>query len=76
MTKKAALPQSRRHIMAYDEDWEFLMQYFEQNPQERPSPGIAVREMIHRRVMALREEINARLSASQLNSAEAKGATS
>lgn len=65
MTKKALLPQSRRHIMAYDEDWEFLMQYFEQDPQGRPSPGIAVRELIHKRVMAMREQINAKLSAAR-----------
>lgn len=62
MSKKSTLPQSRRHVMMYDEDWEFLTRYWEQDPQARPSPGVAVRELVHRRVMAMKEEINARLS--------------
>lgn len=62
MSKKSPHPQSRRHVMIYDEDWEFLTQYWEQDPQARPSPGVAVRELVHKRVLALKEEINARLS--------------
>lgn len=63
MSKKSILPQRRRHVMMYDEDWDFLLSYYEQDPQGRPSPGVAVKEVIHKRVMAMREQINARLSA-------------
>lgn len=65
MSKKSILPQSRRHVMMYDEDWDFLMSYYEQEPQGRPSPGIAVKEIVHKRVMAMKEQINAAISTSQ-----------
>lgn len=66
MSKKSLLPQHRRHVMMYDEDWDFLMAYYEQDPQGRPSPGVAVRELVHKRVMFMKEQINAKLSAAPI----------
>lgn len=55
------LPQSRHHIMVYDEDWEFIEQRFCQDSGK--TPGVLIRDMLHRRVLELRERENQALSA-------------
>ena len=63
MSKKAILPQHRRHIMIYDEDWEFLEQNYGPSSASRLGAGIAVREWLHKRVLELRAKQNERLDA-------------
>lgn len=43
MSRKALLPQSRRHLWIYDEDWAFLRKNFDNNG----GVGPIVRQIIH-----------------------------
>lgn len=54
MSKKSLLPQKPRHILVYDEDWEFLDQHY--GPGSAKPLGIsrAIREIIHQRVLGLK----------------------
>lgn len=63
MSKKSTLPQSRHHVMVYDEDWTFLLEYCRDRAEENLGPGTVVRELIHRRVMAVRESVNKAIDA-------------
>jgi len=49
MTRKSPLPQARRHILVYDEDWEFLASLYGPGGLQ-PSMGIspAIRAIIHK----------------------------
>lgn len=58
MSRRAILPQHRRHIHVYDDDWDFLETHF---ANSGVSPGVAVREMIHKWVVDLRRRVNERL---------------
>ena len=58
MSKKSTIPQERHHLMIYQEDWEFLESYCRDRAGENLSPGVVIREMVHKRIMALREKIN------------------
>lgn len=51
MSKKAERPQSRHHIMIWDEDWEYLSRRFGRGG-EHESLGIsgAIRHLIHAKV--------------------------
>lgn len=73
MSKKSILPQSRHHVMVYDEDWEFLLTYCRDRAEENLGPGTVVRELIHRRVMGLREKMNQAVDA--IGGAAAEGAS-
>lgn len=62
MSKKALLPQTRRHILVYDEDWEYLLKNF--------GPGShgfglgvsgAIRQIVHQRVQGLKARENGEL---------------
>ena len=55
MSKKSKLPQSRRHILVYDEDWEYLMRHYGPG-SVRSDVGVsrAIREVLHQRVQGLR----------------------
>lgn len=64
MSKRSVLPQSRRHLLLYDEDWEFIEQRF--CADNGNTPGVLIREMLHRRVMELREKENQAVSAVSL----------
>ena len=55
MSKKAVYPQSRRHILVYDEDWEYLDRRYGKNTTSRIGMGAMIRNMIHLHVKALRE---------------------
>lgn len=55
MSRKAIYPQSRRHILIYDEDWEYLSRRYGQNSISRVGIGAMIRNMIHLHVKALRE---------------------
>lgn len=47
--RKGKLPQTRRHILVYDEDWAFLHQWFGKN-SPISSVSEAVRAIIHDKV--------------------------
>jgi hypothetical protein len=53
MTRRVRLPQSRRHIWLYDEDWRFLQEWCRAR-DDLIGPGPAAREIIHGRVEYLR----------------------
>ncbi len=57
MPKLSNLPSSRRHIMVYDEDWAFLSEHFAKGTEANMGEGVAVRELIHKRVIAMRQAI-------------------
>lgn len=56
MSKKSLLPQSRRHIHVFDEDWEWLTMHYGDAAPPRYRIGIsaAIRALIHQKVLALR----------------------
>lgn len=62
MVKKSRLPQSRHHILIYDEDWNWLNQNY--GPGSFGSAvGIsgAIRELVHQRVIAMKAKANGEL---------------
>lgn len=63
MSKQLALAASRHHVVIYDEDWQFLNENFGIGTAANLGPGVAAREIIHKRVMQLRERQNTALSA-------------
>ena len=54
MSKKARLPQSRRHIFVYDEDWDFIERWYGISSPHPIGVGRALREIIHQRVEFLK----------------------
>lgn len=54
MSKKTPLPQTRRHIFVFDEDWEYVRDRF----GEEMGQSNAIRMMIHRYVTNLRAQEN------------------
>lgn len=65
MSKKALLPQSRRHILVYDEDWSYLQQLFGMDTDARLGVSGAIRQIIHAKCRQLRERELARRDARQ-----------
>ena len=59
MSRKARLPQSPRHVLIYNEDWEYLETRF--GPQGIKPVGVSnvVRALIHQKVTTWREAENA-----------------
>lgn len=55
MTKRSELPQRRRHVIVFDEDWEFLLRHYGADTDARLGAGAAVRQIVHARVKQLRE---------------------
>ena len=63
MSRRSELPQTPRHVLVFDEDWEFLLRFFDRGAGATITPGQAIRQLIHKHVKALRErEIAARNS--------------
>lgn len=54
MSKKSLLPQSPRHILVYDEDWQYLLD--EYGPYSASKLGVspAIRSIVHYYVKRLR----------------------
>lgn len=63
MSKKTELPQTRRHVMIFDEDWDFLEKAYGLTSLNKIGVSTAIRKIIHAKVSLLRERINVRLSA-------------
>lgn len=58
MSRKTAIPQRPHHVPVYNEDWEFLETYCSAKADTKLSPGVVIREMVHKRIMGLREQMN------------------
>jgi hypothetical protein len=58
MTKKSTLPQSRRHILVFDEDWEFLEQEFGKQSAHPIGVSEVIRMIVHARVTGLKMKAN------------------
>ena len=58
MSKKAELPQTRRHVLVFDEDWNFLLETYGAQGQKPIGVGAAIRRIVHAKVLALRDRQN------------------
>jgi hypothetical protein len=62
MTKKALLPQSRHHVMIYDEDWKWLERHYGPGSQhEKVGISGAVKTLVHRFVTRSKDQALQRL---------------
>lgn len=57
MSKRKRLPASPRHILIYDEDWEFLSKHFGRHTSRPLGAGPVICEIIHSRVNALKQKL-------------------
>lgn len=58
MSKKSRLPQTDRHILIYDEDWEYLETRFGPFGIKPVGVSAVIRALIHHRVLSWREAEN------------------
>lgn len=61
MSRKTSLPQSRRHIPVFDEDWEYLTMVFGGESDSKVGVGPAIRTMVHATVGNLRARAQAQI---------------
>ena len=54
MSKRAVLPQSRRHILIYDEDWDYLDAAYGPGSQSKYGTSAAIRTFLHAKVLQLK----------------------
>jgi len=59
LSKRSPLPQQRRHVGIFDEDWDFLMQEFGPDSSARIGAGTAIRTIVHHHVIAMKARANA-----------------
>lgn len=60
MSKRNSLPQSRRHIFVYDEDWDFLVENYGPGAEKAMGVSTAIRTIIHAKVLGLKALANQR----------------
>ena len=58
MPRKSIRPQTRHHIMVFDDDWDFLLRAFGPSSVRPIGPGIAARGIIHEFVKKARARIS------------------
>ena len=58
MSRKVSLPQSRRHVQIFDEDWDFLMQEFGPGAKNNIGVGVAIRTIVHAKVSDMKAKAN------------------
>ena len=54
MTRATTNPSSRRHILVYDEDWEWLEAQYHLQDSSGMTPGVLIRELIHKHVKTIK----------------------
>lgn len=55
MSKRSEKPQTPRHILVYDEDWEYLKAAYDRNTGAKPlGTSVAIRAIIHSFVRRLK----------------------
>jgi len=70
LSKKNLLPASRRHVMMFDEDWEWLEAQYGSNSPSKIGVAEAVRIVVHNFCKKQREAVNQRLSAPDADATE------
>ena len=59
MSRKSVLPQSRHHILIYDEDWDWLEQHYGRGSAHAQVGGSgAIRAVLHQRVLGMKARAN------------------
>lgn len=58
MTRKVELPSSPRHVLIYDEDWEYLETRFGPSGFKPVGVSAVVRALIHAKITSWREVEN------------------
>jgi hypothetical protein len=58
LSKKTTLPQSRHHILVFDEDWDFLVQNYGPGSANGLGVSTVIRALIHQRVSGLKAKAN------------------
>jgi hypothetical protein len=74
MSKKVELPQTRRHILIFDEDWEYLTESYGAGGAKPIGVSAAIRKIVHAKVLGLRDRVNSAIDASR-SSSSAVGAS-
>ena len=64
MSRRSTHPQSRHHIILYDEDWKWLEESYGDGGTVM-SPGIWVKELVHRAVLRAKAQQQEALDAKQ-----------
>lgn len=59
MSKRARLPQSRHHIIIFDEDWEWLNATYGQGTESTLGVSNAIREIVHATILRIKDKANA-----------------
>jgi len=57
MSKRSVLPQARRHILVYDEDWEFLDSAYGKDSDKPIGVGVAIRQLVHASVLRIKAQM-------------------
>ena len=65
MSKRSRLPQSPRHVLVYDEDWEYLETRFGATGIKPVGVSTVLRALIHNKVLSWREAENRAASAAR-----------
>lgn len=66
MSKKSPLPQSRHHVMIYNEDWEWLQAAYGQGQTEPGAAigaGTAIKTVVHAYVQRLKARAEQKIDA-------------
>lgn len=56
--KKSPIPQSRRHVMVFDEDWDWLNQEYGAGSKNNVGVGVAIRTIVHAKVIDMKAKAN------------------
>lgn len=72
MSRQNSRPASRRHILVYDEDWEWLMEHFGPMSGRPFGVGPSIREIVHKHVNGLRTRVQERIDGSGSGNGGAK----
>ncbi len=75
MSRRAEMPQTRRHILIFDEDWDWLDANYGHYSSNRIGTGVAVRKLIHSHVRALRQRVQDNLDEASKAEAEERVAS-
>ena len=61
MTRKSEIPQTRRHVHIYDEDWEWLNRAYGPDSESKVGISNAIRQIIRKFVTTKKAEIQERI---------------
>lgn len=61
MSKRSERPQTRRHVLIFDEDWDWLEANYGPYSENKIGTGAAARQIIHLHVKRLKQVVQDRL---------------